>query len=139
MLEISPPTYSMAGEHIRDDSAFPMGDTLRDIYRLQFSALDLPTKYRRADDPKEVNVVTYSHDLGVQEIQDIYIEQATQSAYRDSWWRDVAQSLIINGADRELANNLQVIAKHTLAIDVNGEPTNQGFEIFEVGEVAEDQ
>lgn len=126
-----------------DEQAFhgevlPQGDALKEIYALEFGSLDLPTTSRVTDDFTEANVVSLNTHVGIPELQKLYVAQATENAYADSWWRDVATVIRERTNEPEQADALRIVAKHTLEVLANDEPNGQNYEVYEFGEKEED-
>jgi hypothetical protein len=120
-------------------NVLPSGDALHDIYRLEFTSLDLPDTYQTTSDYHEANVTYAGPNPDIQQLRDSFVSQAAEKAYNDSWWQRASEALKAHGADPEVADNLVVAAKHNLSVVVDGKPTNQGFEVFEVGEREADE
>lgn len=120
-------------------NGLPTGEALRQSYKLEFTTLDLPSKYRVTDDFFESNVVYDGPEPDIQTIRDRFVSQAAETAYADSWWVQAAARLIDKGADPALVDNLSVTAKYDVDVLADGEPTGQGFEVFEIGERETDE
>jgi hypothetical protein len=131
-------------EQERSRNALPQGDELREIYALEFSALDLPDTFRMTNDHFESNVELFTADTsaphyGIEEVQEAFVKQAAERAYRDSWWVNVGDRLRERAIDPAAVDRLSLAAQHTLDIMVDDQPTGQNFEVFELGEPEEDR
>jgi len=122
------------------------GPELLNEYAQQVEELLSPLDCEITDDYTSADLIlpaSASSDgrlLDTSRVKDTYAENAAKTAYDSSWWRQTLSSLKENYAsDPDLVDEVQLTAKHNFNIKADGKPTKQGFEVYEIGEPAENQ
>jgi len=127
-------------------SNFPLGERLEEVYRLELGVFDPPESARLVSAGERPDITVFStgdepehelHDSSM--LWESYIKQKAQQATLGSWWQSIATALESDGISHEEANNLHLAAKHNCTISVNDAETNQGYEVFEIGENGTDK
>lgn len=135
-------TLTTSSEQQQDPERLATGDALRAIYSAKFAEMELPTEYQMPQDYRYGDQVFSISDaaspMSAEEVHQEFITQATREAYAGSWWVSVSKTLKNYAADPAQAHDIQLAAKHTLDIVYDGKPTDQRYEVFEIGEAEPD-
>lgn len=137
-------TLTNRSEQEQNRNVLPRGEGLRELYQLEFAALDLPDSFRMTDTYAEADVELFTNDsdaphYGIQEVQGAFVRQAAERAYQGSWWVNLADRLREKALDPSAVDDMRIAAQHTLDVMVADQPTGQNFEVFEIGTAEEDR
>jgi hypothetical protein len=123
-------------------NVFPNRQQTRELYQLELDAQETPpirlAQPGEAADlwlPIAENQTLEAKLADQASIRDEYEQRNIDQALSHSWWTRLTEDLKQHGLDPEQADTLQITAKHTADIVVDGEQqVDQSFEVFEVGE-----
>lgn len=125
-------------EQQQNPGTLPTGDELRRFYDQQFAEMELPSQYQLPQDPRYADRIFSVEDedspMSPEVIRQEFIAQATREAYGSSWWVHLSNFLKQYAVDPTQAGAIHLAAKHTLDIVHDDKPTDQQYEVFEVGD-----
>ncbi len=145
MSELATGTLSVAERQVPATDYLPEGNELQARYQLELSTFSAPTSARLANSGERADIIELVYDLDeaantpldIARLHRSYMGESAWGAVNDSWWKCFAEHLERYAVEPQQAKNLYLHAKHSANITVDGQPTAQGFEIYEFGAAAQ--